>query len=969
MVGRDREIAILNDLLEEALDGVGSFVLIGGEAGIGKTHLVNDLQARAARRGALVLTGHCYDGGGASPYGPWIEILATPRLARTVPTARSLFAEVLAAGPSQNQIALFSEVERLLQRVAESMPVVLVIEDLHWADAASLDLLRALTRRTEPLPALIVATYRDDELTPENPLYRLLPHLARDSGAERLMLHSLDGNAIGELVEQRYHLPPAAHAALVQYLDMRSQGNPFFISELLYALEEQQVLSRAAGGWYFDKSATVAQVEPVPLLVRQVIDSRLERLGPTVRRLLGVAAILGNDVEVDLWRELVDVDEPTFIDATRRALDAHFLREAPGGRRLQFRHALVCETLYASVVLPERRALHRRAAEVLVAQHAAPDAIAHHFVLAGAPEAVEWLTRAGERALEVYAPDSAIEHLTRTLEFAHDRAVAPPLRTRRLRGLAYATIGEFSKARIDLNHALEAAVRASDHLAEWQTLIDLGSLWSERDYSQTRAYYDEALSLAREIGDEATIAHSLSRVSNWFLNSNQPIEAIAHSEEALAIFRRLGDARGVAGTTRMLGMDYLVRGDLVACDRWFHDAIDQFETLDDRHGLCSAMTGLIYTAGTYTFHTEIPGPISTGELQEVSRKALHIARDTRWRAGEAYVQLALGSYHGIRGNYEQALASTEQGLAIATEIEHREWMALGWQILGRLHLDLGSLDIAEEHLRQSLTLAERAAAPLHSHLAMAYLAHVHIGRGEMDAALEALGPPLSLVKPPETVIGRKRWATRATLALHAGDPELALAITDTLLKTTLNASPGRVVPLYGGLRGRALDQLGRLDEAERQLREAIECARASGYRPVLWRLYSTLGKHFEARGRQKEANDWLAQAHALVQELADAIPDDDLRAIYLHDAATHVPQPRTLTSLQSAKLEYGGLTARQREVAALVARGYSNSEIAAALHISNRTAEGHVTAILTRLNFSSRAQIAAWAVDRGLVEL
>lgn len=970
IIGRARELELLIQHFQRAGGGQGNTVLLSGEAGIGKTHLVSRLREQARELGALVLAGHCYDLGTAPPYGPWQQLLTARQLAETFPTLPALFAELARGEPLQNQTTLFSEVFLLISRLASEQPLLLVLEDLHWSDTASLDLLRAVARQVSQSPILIVATYRNDEITRDHPLYRRIPALLREAWASRVDLQPLDFRATSELVQARFSLSDDDCQRLTHYLQDRAQGNPFFIGELLYSLEEEGLLLRDDAGWRLAPEATDSATHPVPELIQQVIDSRLDRLDPEVARMLEIAAVIGPEAPLDLWQTLSDVDDEALIHATRQAIEGQFLQESPDGPLLLFRHALVREALYKAVILPQRRLLHARCGEILAARAAPdPDRIANHFVQAHDVRAIDWLARSGELALKVYAPENAIEHFTQALEIAASLGIEPPAAISRMRGLAHSMVGNFSHAQADFTVALESARAAGDLLLQWQALIDLGALWSERDYARTRELYTEAHALACTIGDETTVAHSLNRAGNWHLNVDQPGEAIQRHEEALAMFQNMGDARGVAQTARMLGMSHLVRGDLVRSNVRFREAADRFDALDDRLGLCAALTGLIYTGGTYTFHTEIPGPLGPDELAGISERAIAIAVETRWRSGEAYIACALGSHHGIRGNYGEALDFTRRGLDIARQVGHREWMALAHQILGRLYLDLFAIPEAGEHLRQSLELARTAGAPIHTRLATSYLAYVHLANGELPRALGTLDQTLTSSRPGATVIERKCWATRASVALGSGDFELALEIADDLLRTTLNQNMGGVIPLYGRLRGEALTQLNRYDEAEEQLLAARNTAIASGYLPVVWRLNATLGRLYRAWDRPFDADEWFGRARSLVDDLAQSIPEEPLRGVFLSQAANRIPAPRFATPLQSAKHAYGGLTARQREVAALIAHGHSNADIATLLSISQRTAEGHVTAILTTLDFTSRAQIAAWAVDRGLVKL
>ena len=278
LVGRARERALLRERLAAACAGQGSLVLIGGEAGIGKTALAEALEQAAAGYGALMLAGRCYDLTDTPPYGPWTELLGqVPAVAGLPPPAVLTPGGVVEAVASQ--AALFAQVRDYLTSLAAQRPLVLLLDDLHWADPASLDLLRFLARGLKTVPLLLLGTYRADELTRRHPLYTLLPLLVREAQAVRLDLHRLDDAAVRALVGARYQLPPVDAARLAAYLQAHAEGNPFYIGEVLRTLDEEGLLQPAATGWLVGDLTHV----PVPPLVRQVIDGRLARLGEEVR--------------------------------------------------------------------------------------------------------------------------------------------------------------------------------------------------------------------------------------------------------------------------------------------------------------------------------------------------------------------------------------------------------------------------------------------------------------------------------------------------------------------------------------------------------------------------------------------------------------------------------------------------------------------------------------------------------------
>ena len=263
LVGRAREQAILRDRLVNTLAGRGGLVLIGGEAGIGKTALAEALGAEAQARGAWVLVGRCYDLTETPPYGPWTELLdQCPAFPDQPPPA--VVTQGGAGETVASQAALFRQIRDFFAAVAARQPLVLLLDDLHWADPASLELLRFLARQLAPLPLLLVATYRADELTRRHPLYQLLPALVREARAARLDLRRLGRDDLRELARARYRLHEPYEARLVAYLDEHAEGNPFYAGELLRSLEEEGHLRPGDDGWQLGDLAGVR----LPALLR-----------------------------------------------------------------------------------------------------------------------------------------------------------------------------------------------------------------------------------------------------------------------------------------------------------------------------------------------------------------------------------------------------------------------------------------------------------------------------------------------------------------------------------------------------------------------------------------------------------------------------------------------------------------------------------------------------------------------------
>src|SRR6266699_16427 len=291
-------------------------------------------------------------------------------------------------------------------------------------------------------------------------------------------------------------------------------------------------------------------------------------------------------------------------------------------------------------------------------------------------------------------------------------------------------------------------------------------------------------------------------------------------------------------------------------------------------------------------------------------------------------------------------------------------MTAGHRVLGALYLDLLALSEAQLHLEQALAFAQEIGSWFWTRNSSALLASVYIGRGDLAQAEALLTAAPALDAPPQTQAHRLIWYVRAQLALAQGKPDHALAITEQLLASAANVSNGQSIPHLSQLRGKALTQQNRPAEAETALQAALTSSTARGLRPLLWRIAIDLGNLYHAQQRDEEAEHSFATAQELIEALAAPIPDTALRAHFLRQATALLPHQEPLSPRRATKRAFGGLTEHEREVAALIAQGRSNREIADVLAVSHHTIEAHVRNVLSKLGFTSRAQITVWATEK-----
>jgi len=359
-----------------------------------------------------------------------------------------------------------------------------------------------------------------------------------------------------------------------------------------------------------------------------------------------------------------------------------------------------------------------------------------------------------------------------------------------------------------------------------------------------------------------------------------------------------------------------------------------------------------------------------------AEEAVVLTRDISWRAGEAFALAGLTLALGLSGAYTRALDAGRTCLAIAEEVEHQQWIAMAHLVLGGIYLDLLALPLAQQHIERSRALAEDSGSTIFAQQAIALLGRTYLLRGQLAATEAVLRPAPSEEGPASPRQQRWIWLVRAHLMLARKEPAVALDIANQLTTTASGAPAETVVPAVWLLRAEALTNLGRLDEAEAALRAVLQTAEAGGVRLLVARTQAALSTVFRRQRRFVEAQELLAAALAMVEELAAEAPGSvqpelagaSLRTNFRQAMSALLPRSRLPTPLRAAKQRYVGLTARERQVAVLVAQGKSNPEIATTLVVGNRTAQTHVANILRKLGCTSRAQVAAWVAERGLLD-
>src|SRR3954468_13502308 len=517
-VGREKEVERLRTALEDAFEGQGKLMMLVGEPGIGKTRTAQELGTYARVRGARVLVGRSYEGEGAPAYWPWLQMArayihdADPDqvvsdmgagvsdiaqvmsdLQDLIPGLRGSASQTLE--PEQERFRFFDSIPTFLKNVAQREPLVLFLDDLHWADAPSLRLLQFLARELSDSRMLVVGTYRDVALGRKHPLSQALADLSREGLVERVPLHGLTEHEVERFIEVTASIHPPR--SLVRAVYGETEGNPFFVSEIVSLMASEGNLDDARGLDQF----TVT----IPQGVREVVGRRLDRLSEDCNRVLAVASAVGREFSVEIVELVAELSRDRVLELLEEAEGQRIVSDTslPGSLKFMFSHALVREALYEELGVTQRVRLHRRIAEAIEEvcvddREAHLGELAHHFLEAQELErAIDYSIEAGNRAVSLMAYEEGADLYESALGALELKAPTPDCR--------------HVKLLLELAHAQTRA--AEGHVA--------------------KEHYRRAALLARELGDHELFAEAAEGLSGWAEVGVIDHEAIGLMEEAL----------------------------------------------------------------------------------------------------------------------------------------------------------------------------------------------------------------------------------------------------------------------------------------------------------------------------------------------------------------------------------------------------------------------------------------------------
>ena len=955
-VGRRQEMGELITALDHALGGRGRLVMLVGEPGIGKTRIAQELAVIAEQRGARVLWGRCYEGEGAPPYWPWVQPIRTyiqdeepeniesvmdagaADIAEIVPQLRQKLPDLQpppSLEPSAARFRLFDSITTFLKNASSTSggrPLVLILDNLHWADRTSLLLLEFLAPELERSHILVLGTYRDVDVSRSHPLSQTLGNLIREHLFQRVQLLGMTLEEVRRFIE--INADTSVSSDLVDAVHARTEGNPLFVTEVVRLLKLE--------GFEEGQSWDVR----IPEGIRDAIGRRLSRLSEKCNQVLTTASVIGREFNIQQLDRLVDgLSEDEMLGVLEEAARGYVIEEVEGGIGMyRFTHALIQQTLAGELSTTRKVRLHSHVIEMFeklysgdIEVHAVE--LAYHAAEAEAMIGPEKLLRysilAGEQFLESYAWEDAFAHFQRALDAREDQAMDDQLAVIKFGiGRAMAQmVGipngaqkawdilsqtfEYYVGKGDIEEAVNVAIHpipilylikgAAELFARAIELVprdslQAGYLFSKRasalifestDIKGSLNAAMEAMTIARREGDEVLEALSLGRLIRPLVNDHRPLEAIDAGLQAIEIAHRTDDIQSEQRAQFAIAQALLIVGEP---DRARFHADATLQAADMLHQRDGHVRGLLISADCAAYQGH------WSKANELADKALKILPQN-------------GGVLGLKA-----------------------WMSLQSSDAESMQL------LVEEHSSDP-----NAVIYMISWLTRA--AYETDNNEYLDSAALVAGEP-------STHSLRSLWIDRCAAVVAVLRKDTAAAAEHY---SALALDKGTFGPALFGvdhILGLLAQTMSHLDDAQVHFEEALAYCRKAGYRPELaWTCYD----YATLRHAQGERSDALA----LLDEALEISNELGMRPLIMKATALG----ELVESQPASAPRYpDGLTEREVEVLRLVAAGRSNREIGEELFIALNTVARHVSNIFSKTDSSNRAEAATYANQHNLLQ-
>jgi tetratricopeptide (TPR) repeat protein/DNA-binding MarR family transcriptional regulator len=847
-VGRDTELNRILEAFDDVIRSMGKCLLVSGEAGIGKTRLVTEIIERLRKKDIHVLHGSCLYQTSIDPYMPFVEALGdylaraedgfASSAAKDIRSTAPEFADLILSASGEDgmdikpegrdinligeRTRIFETFSKVLLRIADEKPVVLFIDDLHWADMGSVHLLHYLARKIKEKPVMIISAYRPEELTSVDgkihPFKVTLSRLKSENIAEEIVLKRLNPSESRRMVELYLEIDeiPEAFANLIHG---ETEGNPFFIEEILSTIEEGQL------------DQLPSKID-IPKSIKETIVRRIGMLERNARVVLDVASVIGDKFEIDILLSAMD-DEGTVLDSLDILSDARLIEEAQSGQfeGYRFHHCKIREVAYEMLNLPRRRILHNKVAMILEETYRDNindiiGELAHHYFNTREYEkAFEYSRKAAEKASVVYSYDEAVKLYQVSLNALQNLEKSPNLDHKWIGmkkavvyhklGDAYDILGKWNKALDSYKSGLNletdgdgkakliakigntyrkkglhddaidfcnAALNSLNRNRPERRIIlnCLGSIYASRgEFERASDYLSESLKIAEDVGDENTVSSIYNKMGVICTSKHELEKALDFYNKCLEIRRRIGNERDLAGIYNNLGALFVDSGEYDSSLEHFGKCLEIMERVGDYYGIALTHNNL----GVLYLHYE---------------------------------------------EYGKALDSLEKSLQMADSIGDIFGVVKAWYALGEVRFEKGELDTSERCFQTGLDLSGKMG----KNVIRAYCVH-----------------------------GLARCALKKN-----DDYEGAMELCDRALADAREIGLKGLEGLCLSLKGTIQAESGKWDLAVESFEESIEIAKKGRMRKQLGETYLEYGRMTAKRGETEKAKSLMELARKAFEE-------------------------------------------------------------------------------------------------------
>ena len=962
-VGRPREVGRFCGLLEAAAAGRRQVLLLSGEPGIGKTRCADAFARIAEEYGALALWGRCHEEAGAPPYWPWVQILreyiqsSSESELRLMPAAQARdiaaivpglegLAERTDARPSPDPVTsdhlrfrTFDAIAQFLASAAERVPLVLILDNLHWADAPSLSLLEFLSQELARSRVLIIGTYRDVEVSRKGPLLATLGDLSREAGVERVRLTGLPESSIAELADRvlGISLPRSAVDAIYQQTD----GNPLFVIELLKMLQKEGA----------DNADTPIEIR-IPDGVRETIGRRLSFLSETCNELLAVASVLGRHCAAAELATVAQRDFKLVLESLEAAARSGLI-ELIGDGRYQFTHALIREVLYDELPALERLKLHGRVGDTLVDIHRADpipvlSSIAHHYYEAAplgySEQAVSFGLRAAERATQMCAYEDAVAHYDRVLATLSLQAHAADERIVRVyfrKGCAFTLLGDTTLATEALLQGVKHAVRLRSPLLA-DVITHLMWATSYGPQSHLVPLLEKTLS-ALPAGDSVVRAKSLAALANALRSTEDHSRIESLTVDAVAMADRLANADALCACIKLSIM--ALRADPGSLPARLALGT-QYLAAARRSGDDESLSDAYSWQALHLLEAARPEDLERllGDYRQVSV--------ARFGIHQYYVRCAEVTLALLRGDWQGAEKNSEALLAAGMKMRRADAEGVYSAQMFVLNRDLGRLRVLQPMVSEFVRNGAATAWIPGLMLVCAELGMLEDARRWFDRIAEN---DFRAVPRDDMFVTCLVYCAETCARLADGERAPMLY---SLLAPYAGGAANHPRAVSFGATDLYLGMLamsgGELERARTHFETALSVNKAMAAWPWLARTlfhFGTLLSNADNSADQLRGRSLLGDAEQLAARLGMAALIEQIGSRPRGDGNRVFPD---------------GLTAREIQVLQLLAIGRSNKDISMVLAISLNTVATHVRSILNKTNSANRTEAAAYAIQNDL---